>query len=88
VQHYQQMPARRFPPPWSVEEPKTSFIVRDHNGQAARAGAADRNQRNEAIGASTAWDKVIPEKQRQPIRPLAAMVAKQPTKRTFVIGIT
>ena len=28
------MPARRFPPPWSVEETEACFIVRDHNGQA------------------------------------------------------
>jgi hypothetical protein len=28
------MPARRFPPPWSVEETAACFIVRDHNGQA------------------------------------------------------
>ena len=27
-------PARRFPPPWSVEETDACFIVRDHNGQA------------------------------------------------------
>ena len=26
-------PARRFPPPWSVEEQKACFVVRDHNGQ-------------------------------------------------------
>src|SRR5262249_23572261 len=25
--------ARRFPPPWSVEETAACFIVRDHNGQ-------------------------------------------------------
>jgi hypothetical protein len=25
---------RRFPPPWSVEEQDTCFVVRDHNGQA------------------------------------------------------
>jgi hypothetical protein len=25
---------RRFPPPWSVEETVSSFIVRDANGQA------------------------------------------------------
>jgi hypothetical protein len=24
---------RRFPPPWSVEDKDTYFIVRDHNGQ-------------------------------------------------------
>jgi hypothetical protein len=32
------MPERRFPPPWSVEEPdhldRRCFIVRDHNGYA------------------------------------------------------
>jgi hypothetical protein len=28
------MPARRFPPPWSVEEQEACFVVRDHNGQA------------------------------------------------------
>jgi hypothetical protein len=27
------MPARRFPPPWSVEEFNACFMVRDHNGQ-------------------------------------------------------
>jgi hypothetical protein len=26
------MPARRFPPPWTVEESDGYFIVRDHNG--------------------------------------------------------
>jgi hypothetical protein len=25
--------ARRFPPPWTVEELSTSFVVRDDNGQ-------------------------------------------------------
>jgi hypothetical protein len=28
------MPARRFPPPWSVEEQAACFVVRDHSGQA------------------------------------------------------
>jgi hypothetical protein len=27
------MPARRVPPPWSVEEQPACFLVRDHNGQ-------------------------------------------------------
>jgi len=27
------MPARRFPPPWSVEELDACFIVRGQNGQ-------------------------------------------------------
>jgi hypothetical protein len=26
------MPARRFPPPWTVEEQAACFVVRDHNG--------------------------------------------------------
>jgi putative heme iron utilization protein len=28
------MSARRFPPPWSVEEQAACFVVRDHSGQA------------------------------------------------------
>jgi len=27
------MPQRRFPPPWSVEEQATYYVVRDHDGQ-------------------------------------------------------
>jgi hypothetical protein len=27
------MNARRFPPPWSVEELDSCFVVRDHSGQ-------------------------------------------------------
>ena len=27
------MPARRFPPPWSVDELEACFVVRDSNGQ-------------------------------------------------------
>ena len=27
------MPARRFPPPWSVDEQSACFVVRDQNGQ-------------------------------------------------------
>ena len=27
-------PARRFPPPWSVEEQPACFVVRDRGGQA------------------------------------------------------
>jgi hypothetical protein len=27
------MPARRFPPPWSVEELEACFVVSDHDGQ-------------------------------------------------------
>jgi hypothetical protein len=28
------MPARCFPPPWSIEETDACFIIRDDNGQA------------------------------------------------------
>ena len=36
-------PARRFPPPWTVEDKDAYFIVRDHNGQAlAYAYAEDK----------------------------------------------
>ena len=28
------MPARSFPPPWTVEEQSACFVVRDHDGQA------------------------------------------------------
>jgi hypothetical protein len=28
------VPARRFPPPWSIEETPACFIVRDSRGQA------------------------------------------------------
>ena len=27
------MPERRFPPPWSVEEGETYFVVKDNDGQ-------------------------------------------------------
>ena len=26
--------ARRFPPPWSIDELEACFVVRDHSGQA------------------------------------------------------
>jgi len=28
------IPARRSPPPWTVEEQPACFVVRDHNGRA------------------------------------------------------
>jgi hypothetical protein len=28
------IPARRFPPPWTVEELDAGFVVRDHNAQS------------------------------------------------------
>ncbi len=38
------MPARRFPPPWSVEETAACFIVRDHNGQALSSNPVGARQ--------------------------------------------
>ena len=50
------MPERRFPPPWSVEDPdpqveRQCFIIRDHNGQALayvhfedQSGRRDRSE--------------------------------------------
>jgi hypothetical protein len=34
------MTARRFPPPWSIDELETCFVVRDHSGQALIKGTA------------------------------------------------
>ena len=34
--------ARRFPPPWSVEEQSAGFVVRDHNGQRWESTKARR----------------------------------------------
>jgi hypothetical protein len=52
------LPARRFPPPWTVEDTDACFIVRDHNGQtlayvyfeeeAGRRAAAHLLTRDEA----------------------------------------
>jgi hypothetical protein len=42
------MPARRFPPPWSVEELDACFVVRDGNGQQL-ASARMRREGSSAI---------------------------------------
>ena len=50
--------ARRFPPPWSVEETDARFIVRDANGRRSptsirgRAGTAHLLTRDEATPGS------------------------------------
>ena len=38
------MPARRFPPPWSVEETDACFIVRDPTGRRSPTSISRRNQ--------------------------------------------
>jgi hypothetical protein len=54
--------ARRFPPPWSVEELDACFVLRDANGETVlrgsgrqvaqqRRGAKDRSEYRQAAGA-------------------------------------
>jgi hypothetical protein len=43
------MPARRFPPPWSVEEQKAYYVVRDHNGQQHAYTSISRVRQDVAI---------------------------------------
>jgi hypothetical protein len=44
-------PARRFPPPWSVEEQPACFVVRDANGRAlAYVYFEDEPGRREVMG--------------------------------------
>jgi len=52
------MPCRPFPPPWTIDDNGSSFIVKDHNGRAlgyiyyeeepGRRSAANLLTRNEA----------------------------------------
>jgi hypothetical protein len=57
-------PARRFPPPWFVEDNGACFVVRDHNGQALAYVYYDHPQAGDLT-----WDEA---------RRIAANVAKLP----------
>jgi hypothetical protein len=63
-----EMSARRFPPPWTVEETLPCFIVRDSNGQAAFVYFDDEPGRRTAAGLLT----------RDEARRIAANIAKLP----------
>jgi hypothetical protein len=43
------MPARRFPPHWSVEEQSACFVVRDHNGRVTQVTDLERNRRQAPV---------------------------------------
>jgi hypothetical protein len=69
------MTARRFPPPWSIEERQARFIVKDGNGQAlpyvyfeeepGRRSAANLMSRDE-VGALALNIAKLPELLRKP----------------------
>jgi hypothetical protein len=44
------MAARRFPPPWSVEEQPAYFVVRDHNGQQLAYNCFEVNRADALLG--------------------------------------
>jgi hypothetical protein len=64
------MPARRFPPPWSVEERPAAFVVRDHTGQPlAYVFFQDRPARRSAAAKPLTKDEA---------RQVAVTIAKLP----------
>ena len=68
--YHRSMPsARRFPPPWSVEETAPCFIVRDANGQALAFVYCEDKSRRRATGKLLTRDEA---------RRIAANVAKLP----------
>ena len=60
--------ARRFPPPWTVEERPACFIVKDANGQALAFYYEEEPGRRSAANLMT-WDEP---------RRIAANIAKLP----------
>jgi hypothetical protein len=68
--YHRSMPsARRFPPPWSVEETAPCFIVRDANGQALAFVYCEDEPGRRATGKLLTRDEA---------RRIAANVAKLP----------
>jgi len=66
---------RRFPPPWTVDEQRLCFVVRDQNGQAvARLYFDDERSRRSAAN-SLPHENLLP---RREARQIAVRMAKLP----------
>ena len=57
--------ARRFPPPWSVEENERWFAVRDHDGQQLAYVYFDISRKRRAgdfkVGGISSFPVIVPE---------------------------
>jgi hypothetical protein len=70
--HHSMPSARRFPPPWSVEETAPCFIARDANGQALAFAYCEDEPGRRATGKLLTRDEA---------RRIAANIAKLPLLR-------
>jgi len=71
------MPARRFPPPWTIDDNGSCFIIRDQNGQAlAYAYYENEPGRRPAANLMT----------RDEARCIASNIAKQEAKPPLIQG--
>src|SRR5215471_5346863 len=80
-------PPRRFPPPWTVEDKDTYFIVCDHDGQALayvyaedkRTGAKPltRDEARRIAATSRRWPFVRQVKRSSPVHSSFRRVKKQ-----------